>query len=150
MNGVFAINKPPDMSSAQVLRNLQSHFNPSALFAPSIQQMQNDRERESRFQKHRRSRAKKKIQVKLGHGGTLDPMATGVLIVGVGNGTKDLNKFLHGTKQYTADVLFGASTDTYDTLGKVVKRAPTEHLSRETVEEALKKFRGKGKQRPPI
>ncbi|KAI9729129.1 MAG: hypothetical protein M1828_000214 [Chrysothrix sp. TS-e1954] len=145
-----AINKPKDISSAQCLRDLQEHFIPSKLFAPSLDQMRNDRTKENRYQKRRRSKAKQEIRVKLGHGGTLDPMATGVLIVGVGNGTKELGNFLHGKKSYTTDVLFGAATDSFDTLGRVLKRAKTSHLSETVIQEALKRFRGEGKQRPPI
>jgi tRNA pseudouridine55 synthase len=88
--------------------------------------------------------------VKIGHGGTLDPLATGVLIAGVGKGTKSLNDFLACTKSYETVVLFGAETDTYDRLGKIVRRAPYEHITREAVEKALDQFRGKIMQRPPI
>jgi tRNA pseudouridine55 synthase len=88
--------------------------------------------------------------VKIGHGGTLDPLATGVLVTAVGKGTKQLQDFLLCTKTYETVVLFGAETDTYDVVGKVVKRAPYEHVTREAVEKALEQFRGKIMQRPPI
>ena len=77
-------------------------------------------------------------------------MATGVLIMGVGKGTKRLQDFLECTKSYEATVLFGAATDSYDTKGKLLRRAPCEHVTRAKVEEALKKFRGNIMQRPPI
>ena len=77
-------------------------------------------------------------------------MATGVLIMGVGNGTKRLQGFLECTKTYEATILFGAATDTYDVLGKVLRRAEYGHVTREKVEKALEKFRGKIMQRPPI
>ena len=80
----------------------------------------------------------------------MDPLATGVLVTGVGKGTKQLNDFLGCTKSYETVVLFGAETDTYDKLGKVVRRAPYEHITREAVEAALEQFRGKIMQRPPI
>lgn len=86
----------------------------------------------------------------MGHGGTLDPLATGVLIIGVGNGTRQLQNFLTCTKTYDTVVLFGKSTDTYDVAGKVVASAPYEHVTRELVEENLSKFRGKISQVPPI
>jgi tRNA pseudouridine55 synthase len=73
-----------------------------------------------------------------------------VLIAGVGKGTKSLNDFLTCTKSYETVVLFGAETDTYDRLGKIVRRAPYEHITREAVEKALDQFRGKIMQRPPI
>lgn len=90
------------------------------------------------------------MQVKIGHGGTLDPLATGILVTGVGRGTKYLNSFLESTKTYETVILFGAETDTYDCLGKVVRRAPYEHITRDAVEAALGAFRGKILQRPPI
>jgi tRNA pseudouridine55 synthase len=86
----------------------------------------------------------------MGHGGTLDPMATGVLIVGIGKGTKHLNSFLGCTKTYETVVLFGKSTDTYDVAGKIVAEAPYEHVTQELVEEKLPQFRGNIKQIPPI
>lgn len=77
-------------------------------------------------------------------------MATGVLIVGVGKGTKHLQTFLNCTKTYEATILFGTATDTYDILGKVLGKAPYGHITQQAVEEALKKFRGDIKQRPPL
>ena len=88
--------------------------------------------------------------MKIGHGGTLDPMATGVLIIGVGKGTKHLQRFLECTKGYDATMIFGTSTDTYDILGKSLGVAPYAHITPEKVEGALEQFRGKIMQRPPI
>lgn len=100
------------------------------------------------YQKNRRR--DKRLQVKIGHGGTLDPLATGVLIIGVGKGTKHLQDFLSCTKSYEATLLFGAATDTYDVKGRILGKAPYAHVTREKVEEALEKFRGKIMQRPPL
>ncbi|RAL13951.1 pseudouridine synthase PUS4 [Aspergillus homomorphus CBS 101889] len=146
--GVFAVNKPQGVTSADVLRHLQTHFRPSALFAPWLRDEQQRRANENNNQ--RRRRRTQRLDVKLGHGGTLDPLATGVLVAGVGKGTKHLGSFLGCTKTYETVVLFGAETDTYDVLGKVVRRAPYEHITREAVEAALARFRGKIMQRPPI
>ena len=77
-------------------------------------------------------------------------MATGVLIMGVGKGTKQLQGFLECTKSYEATILFGAATDTYDVLGKVLRRAEYKHVTKEGVEKALAGFRGNIMQRPPI
>jgi tRNA pseudouridine55 synthase len=144
----IAINKPQGKSSAQVLRDIQHHFNPSATFAPWISVEKSKREREVPNQ--RRRRRDKDIKVKIGHGGTLDPLATGVLIAGVGSGTKQLGTFLECTKQYETIVLFGASTDTQDRVGRILKRAPYQHITRQTVEKALGQFRGKFMQLPPL
>ncbi|KAJ5802918.1 uncharacterized protein N7503_005368 [Penicillium pulvis] len=148
LEGCFAIHKPQGVTSADVLRKCQEHFNPSKVFAPWLQNERDRRERENQFQQNRRRQ--KKIEVKIGHGGTLDPLATGILIAGVGKGTKSLSSFLECTKSYETIVLFGAETDTYDRMGKIVRRAPYEHVTREKVEEALKQFRGKIMQKPPI
>ena len=77
-------------------------------------------------------------------------MATGVLIIGVGKGTKHLQDFLSCTKSYEATLLFGAATDTYDVKGRILSQAPYAHVTREKVEEALEGFKGKIMQRPPL
>jgi tRNA pseudouridine55 synthase len=148
---LLAIAKPKSLSSAQVLRDLQKVFNPSKVFAPWLEKERADLARIDRLNSYNRNRKSKRLRmVKLGHGGTLDPMATGVLIVGVGNGTKALPRFLGCTKTYEATVLFGAATDTYDVMGKVLAKAPYGHVTRQKVEDALAAFRGKIMQRPPI
>ena len=145
VEGIFAINKPPNRTSAQTVNRLKYEFGKSELFAP----LANARSADFTPQHGRRKGRNK--QFKIGHGGTLDPNATGVLIIGVGAGTKLLQNFLTGsTKTYEATVLFGAATDSYDTDGKVLKRAPYAHITRQVVEEALDGFRGKGTQRPPL
>ncbi|KKK19329.1 hypothetical protein AOCH_006637, partial [Aspergillus ochraceoroseus] len=146
--GVFAVHKPQGVTSADVIRKLQHHFNPSDLFKPWLDTERARRNRESNFQRKRRR--SQRLDVKIGHGGTLDPLATGVLVTGVGKGTKHLNDFLGCTKTYETVVLFGAETDTYDRLGKIVRRAPYEHITRDAVEKALEQFRGKIMQHPPI
>ncbi|RDL39796.1 Uncharacterized protein BP5553_04136 [Venustampulla echinocandica] len=148
VEGVFAINKPCGLSSAQVIRDLQKHFQHSKLFEPYLSFEAAQRERVSANQNKRRRN--KEIRVKIGHGGTLDPLATGVLITGIGKGTKSLQDFLLCTKTYEAVILFGASTDTYDRVGRVLRRAPYEHLTQEKVEKALGQFRGKFMQLPPL
>jgi tRNA pseudouridine55 synthase len=142
------VNKPSGITSAQALRDLQHHFNPSELFAPWLAAEKSTRARDNHNQRKRRK--EKNVQVKIGHGGTLDPLATGVLIAGVGKGTKSLQDFLLCTKVYETVVLFGTSTDTYDRVGKVLRRAPYEHITKEAVEESLKQFRGKFMQLPPL
>lgn len=108
-------------------------------------------ERENHNQKQKRSRRMRQPpQVKMGHGGTLDPLATGVLILGVGAGTKSLPDFLGCTKSYEAVLLFGKATDTYDVEGKIVARKGYEHITKGQVEEALAKYKGKIMQKPPM
>ncbi|OAQ85539.1 tRNA pseudouridine synthase B [Purpureocillium lilacinum] len=149
-DGVFAINKPCGMSSAQVIRECQQHFNPSAFFKPMIDAEIAKRLKESGGQFRRRKVEKRASQVKIGHGGTLDPLATGVLILGVGTATKLLPQFLDCTKSYETIVVFGATTDTYDRVGRIITKRPYEHITREKVEKELESFRGKQTQIPPL
>ncbi|KAI1332022.1 trub family pseudouridylate synthase-containing protein [Xylariaceae sp. FL0255] len=149
-DGVFGIHKPVGMSSAQVIRDCQHHFNPSAFFKPMIDKQIEARSHESNAKRRKRGFGKNDIRVKMGHGGTLDPLASGVLILGVGSGTKSLQAFLDCTKTYETVVLFGASTDTYDRLGKILKKTAYDHITRPMVEEALNSFRGTFQQMPPL
>ncbi|KAI4141810.1 MAG: hypothetical protein LQ340_007533 [Diploschistes diacapsis] len=143
-----AIDKPKSISSAQVLRELQKIFNHSKLFQPWIEVETRARQRESSFQ--RRRRKDRSIQVKVGHGGTLDPLATGVLIVGIGRGTKQLQQFLECTKCYDATLVFGTATDTYDITGHITGKSSIKDVSRAKVERALDIFKGNIMQRPPL
>lgn len=140
-----AVNKPQWSSSAGVLRDLQTHFASSSLFAPWLES-----QRRAMLLSHAKPKHINSLKVKVGHGGTLDPMATGVLVVGVGKGTKQLGKFLECTKSYECVVLFGAATDSYDAVGKVVSKAAYEHVTQELVQEKLAQFRGKILQKPSI
>ncbi|KAK6505158.1 hypothetical protein TWF481_007079 [Arthrobotrys musiformis] len=152
-DGIIAVNKPAGRTSAQVLRNLQVTFGKSEFFADHLEAQkaysQHQDKRQSYTRKGRRNK-KGDTQVKLGHGGTLDPMATGVLIVGVGNGTKRLSTYLDCTKEYEAVAIFGIATDSYDKEGKITARKPYGHITREAVEGVLDKFRGDIYQRPPM
>ena len=126
---------------------MQHVFKRSKFFTPWLEAERADRRRLSTHQPRRRSA--KRVEVKLGHGGTLDPIATGVLIVGVGKGTKQLKNFLECAKAYEATVLFGAATDTYDTAGKTIGKAPYSQVTEDAVGRALQHFRGKNMQKPP-
>lgn len=80
--------------------------------------------------------------VKLGHAGTLDPNATGLIIVGAGAGTKQLASLLKLPKTYDAEVLFGLRTDTGDITGKVIESRDTEYLTQSMVERAVAELVG--------
>lgn len=135
------------MSSAQVLRDLQHKFAESKVFAPLLDESLKMRDQNN----HKRKRFMSNDNVfKMGHGGTLDPLATGILIVGIGRGTKHLIEFLECTKTYETVVLFGKSTTTYDVAGKVVAEAPTNDITQQVVEHQLEHFHGHLKQIPPI
>src|SRR5258708_37630518 len=77
---------------------------------------------------------------RIGHAGTLDPMATGVLVLCIGAATRLSEYVMHGNKLYGATVLFGIETDTYDADGQVVATHDASSLTREQVETALLAF----------
>lgn len=87
---------------------------------------------------------------KIGHGGTLDPLASGVLPICLGEATKLAQFLLDADKEYWATVRFGAETDTYDAAGAVTATAPTEGLSEERIRRALAGFVGEQQQVPPM
>lgn len=81
-------------------------------------------------------------QKKTGHCGTLDPNATGLLLLTLGKATRLTRFLIRAPKVYTGEVRFGASTDTYDAMGEVVEERPIDGLTRETVAEAMAGFEG--------
>lgn len=88
-------------------------------------------------------------KIKIGHAGTLDPLATGVLIVCTGKKTKEIDNFQYQTKEYVAELALGATTPSFDLETEVDATYPTEHITRELVEETLKQFLGEIQQVPP-
>jgi len=86
---------------------------------------------------------------KVGHAGTLDPQATGVLPVCLGQATRLIEFLTDATKVYRAEIEFGIATDTYDAAGKVIRSSDTSLLTREQVEEAVASFTGLIDQTPP-
>lgn len=88
-------------------------------------------------------------RVKIGHAGTLDPLATGVLILCTGRKTKLIEQLQVHTKEYTATLQLGATTASYDKEHEVNATFPTEHITRELIEATLKQFIGDIDQVPP-
>ena len=86
---------------------------------------------------------------KIGHAGTLDPMATGLLICLVGRSTKRMEYYMHLRKRYEGTIRLGQSTDTYDADGQVVHERPWEHVTDEVLQEARLQFVGDITQRTP-
>ena len=120
MNGFLLVDKPTGISSFGVIQQLNKRF--------SIQ------------------RNAKKI----GHGGTLDPNASGLLVIAVGKATRLLRYFLGSDKRYTAKIHLGARTTTDDSEGEVIATAPFDHVTPESVAQALEAFRGTISQVPPV
>ncbi len=88
-------------------------------------------------------------KTRVGHAGTLDPDATGLLVILVGNATRLSDLVMELPKAYEAVVRFGVETDSYDATGKVTREADTSALTREAVEAVLPRFLGTILQRPP-
>ncbi len=88
-------------------------------------------------------------KVKVGHAGTLDPLATGVLILCTGKCTKQIEELQSHTKEYTATLQLGATTVSYDMEHEVNNTYPYDHITRELVLETLNKFVGDIEQVPP-
>ncbi|KAI1795889.1 pseudouridine synthase [Ganoderma leucocontextum] len=143
ISALFGVVKPSGPTSMSLVNEIKTLVANSPLFVE-----------ESKLAAKARKPAKKskygKDAVKIGQGGTLDPLADGVLVVGVGKGTKKLSDFLDCVKEYRTTCLLGCETDTYDSEGKQVRVAPWRHVTREQVEHALSQFRGEIEQVPPI
>lgn len=94
----------------------------------------------------RRMKVKK---LKVGHAGTLDPLATGVMIICTGKATKRIDELQAGVKEYTATLALGATTPSFDLETEIDATYPTAHITRELVEEKLRDFTGRIEQVPP-
>lgn len=88
-------------------------------------------------------------KLKVGHAGTLDPLATGVMILCTGKATKKIEDFQYQTKEYVATFELGATTPSFDLEKPVDQRFDYSHVTKELVEETLKKFIGRIEQVPP-
>ena len=95
------------------------------------------------------SRRTGKKKLKVGHAGTLDPLATGVMTIVTGKSTKLIEELQAHTKEYVATIRLGATTPSYDLDTEVDAEYPWEHITREGVEETLTKFIGRIQQTPP-
>lgn len=87
---------------------------------------------------------------KVGHAGTLDPLATGVLIICTGKATKEIDRLQAGTKEYIAELTLGATTPSFDLEKEIDATYPYEHITEEMVREVLPRFTGHIMQVPPV
>lgn len=92
----------------------------------------------------------KKKRFKVGHAGTLDPLATGLLVICTGKMTKSINGFVQDAKEYTGVIKLGATTPSFDLETEIDATYPIEHISKENIEEVRKQFLGEQDQIPPI
>ena len=96
---------------------------------------------------------RRKLQVrniKVGHAGTLDPLATGLLVICTGKKTKTITSIQDAEKEYTGTIIIGATTPSYDLESEIDKTFPTEHITKELIHEAAESFLGEYDQMPPI
>ncbi|MBQ3677308.1 MAG: tRNA pseudouridine(55) synthase TruB [Bacteroidales bacterium] len=89
-------------------------------------------------------------KIKVGHAGTLDPLATGVMILCTGKATKTIDSYLHKDKEYIATIKLGATTPSFDAETEENTTFSTTHITRELVENTLKNFIGDIDQVPPL
>lgn len=89
-------------------------------------------------------------KLKVGHAGTLDPLATGVMVLCTGKATKRIEELQYGIKEYIATLQLGATTPSFDLEHPVDKTYPTEHITRERVDNTIKRFIGEIWQVPPV
>lgn len=92
----------------------------------------------------------RKKNLKVGHAGTLDPLATGILLVCIGKATKQAEALQAERKEYIAEIELGATTPCFDLEKEIDKRYPYEHITREMVEQVIPQFIGEQDQVPPI
>ncbi|XP_059112032.1 pseudouridylate synthase TRUB1 [Peromyscus eremicus] len=132
LSGVFAVHKPKGPTSAELLNRLKEKLLAEAgMPTPEWNKRQ-------------------KQTLKIGHGGTLDSAAQGVLVVGIGRGTKMLSSMLSGSKRYIAIGELGKATDTLDATGKVTDEKPYDKITHKDIEGILQKFTGNIMQVPPL
>ncbi|CUA68108.1 tRNA pseudouridine synthase B [Rhizoctonia solani] len=153
LDGLFAIVKPSGPTSMSILDRLKPLLAKSRLLVDQeeYQKVLAEREKKKKKNRPRSGRmSKPSDRPKLGQGGTLDPLADGVLVLGVNKGTKSLGQFLECTKEYRTTGLLGCETDSYDSKGSRVRTSPYAQITREDVEKILERFRGEIQQMPPI
>jgi tRNA pseudouridine55 synthase len=93
---------------------------------------------------------KKKIEIKVGHAGTLDPLATGLLVICTGSLTKKISEIQDAEKEYTGTFFLGATTPSYDLETEITEIVSTSHITEEQLRVTSEKFLGKQIQTPPV
>ncbi|KAF9163161.1 hypothetical protein DFQ26_002878 [Actinomortierella ambigua] len=139
LTGVFCVNKPQGILSTAIVDKVQ-HTCRSNLQHPYVRSV---------LSKSTTKRSSKGF-VKIGHGGTLDPLARGVVVIGLGDGCKVLHSLTSSSKIYIAEGRLGFATSTLDSTGSLVATGPTDHITQDKLLEALGNFRGEIAQQPPL
>jgi len=142
VEGIFNVYKPAGITSYDVIRHIKKVIR-NQLAASSSE------ENKSSFVKSKIENQKSKI--KIGHGGTLDPFAQGVLMVLLGKATKSASQFLNCEKVYQGVICLGVETDTGDSMGKPTRRAEIDDSwSLTHLQETASSFQGDTEQTPPM
>lgn len=128
-SGLIAVYKPQDWTSSDVVSKVRNILRNGA---------------------KKKANKTGKVNIKVGHGGTLDPLAEGVLVLGIGEGTKMLQAYLTGAKSYYAEAKLGTETDTLDSTGNVTSSMDWSHVASNDLDDSLKFFRGNISQVPPM
>ena len=103
-----------------------------------------------KFVRNLLKRTYKLKKIKVGHAGTLDPLATGILVLCIGKKTKEINKIQEENKTYLATIKFGESTPSFDRETKIDNTYPTAHINEKLITDSIESFIGKSKQTPPV
>mmetsp|Transcript_3035 Transcript_3035/g.6079 ORF Transcript_3035/g.6079 Transcript_3035/m.6079 type:complete len:481 (-) Transcript_3035:78-1520(-) len=159
--GLIAVHKPLTWTSNDVVAYIRGILTRDARNRGADENSSGDNGKSGNKRNEFKKRKGRKQLLKVGHGGTLDPLASGVLVLGIGSGTTKLQSYLEGDKHYVAVVELGLETTTLDSEGDVVKEASWGHIEsieathegiddKTTVEGVLSKFRGKIDQVPPL
>ncbi|KAJ1744158.1 pseudouridine synthase pus4 [Coemansia sp. RSA 1290] len=148
LNGIFAVNKPPGISCTGLLDYFKRNIGRNSSGIPFAAHY--ERENELRKTGKKVFRRKYQLDLRVGHGGTLDVEAAGVLLVGIDKGCKLLNQYLTGGKTYMATGRMGVVTDTRDAEGKILEIHDTKYASCDAVQQALPQFIGDINQVPPV
>jgi tRNA pseudouridine55 synthase len=127
-SGLVAVFKPKDWTSSDVVSKIKG------ILSKGMQERCGN----------------KRFKIKVGHGGTLDPLAEGVLVLGVGQGTKLMGEYLSGSKGYQAVAILGSETDTLDNTGTVTATVDSSSITEDQLRSALDSFRGDIMQMPPM
>ena len=143
LKGIIAVHKPVGLTSSDVVNKIRTTLERSLKRTHDVSQSPPSESPPAKARQRGR-------RIKVGHGGTLDKSAEGVLVIGIGDDCKKLHHYLHGDKTYVAMATLGQSTDTCDREGTVTKEKPYDHVTREKLEEVLETFKGEQEQTPPL
>ncbi|CAO1634485.1 unnamed protein product [Parajaminaea phylloscopi] len=150
LNGVFGIDKPSGKTCMELLDSLKDLLACSPLFRNPDGTVPEGHGGKAWRPKNRKQFKGQAAPPKIGQGGTLDPLASGALVIGLGSGTKELQGFLDCAKTYETIGLLGASTTSYDSQDPIMKRTAHQHVTEELISSYLPYFTGPLLQYPPL